>query len=329
MKIYKINIKGKEYLYASERIFIAKGKTVQKNKSLGAVQSISNIALKKLDFQKYIIKEEINLRTNYWGKHTKDAKFLKYVSVKKLEELRTRLIRAKQNMGNIASSAMEIAFMTDFIYNSNKIEGSKMPRENVEKIVSERLKSKNKEVENTIKAINFINENFKFNAKQIEALHSILMAHEPSKLGYRKEKVVVGNQETTEWTKIKRELQELLVWYKKNVNIIYPPKLAFDFYYKFERIHPFVDGNGRIGRLLMNKILKAHRYHPMFIWNKKWQAHLSAFAKRMNDRGEYFYKFMADQYAKTYKIYIEKIEKAFNLEEQMNYFLKPSSYNLN
>ena len=168
---------------------------------------------------------------------------------------------------------------------------------------------------------------FRFTKRGIEELHSVLLAHEPANIGLRKKRIIVGNSEVAPWQEIKTELKSLLSWHKSNKDSLYPPELAFGFYYKFERIHPFSDGNGRIGRLIMNKILKDHRYHPIIVWDKKREAHMSAFEGAMKGNEAKYFKFMAGQFIKTHEIYIEKIERAFNLEEQMRYFLKPSPYN--
>jgi len=327
MKTYTNNINGKDYLYAYDKIFITKGKTIQKNKSLGRVDSLSDLSVKKRIFSLYLMNEEKKLRTEYWKKKA-GHDFSKYVSIEKIENVRTELYRAKEDMGPMATMAMETAFLVDFIYNSNKIEGSKMPRENVEKEVKEGGRPKNNEVGNTLRAVYYVDNKFGFNINQVKKLHSVLLAHEPNKLGFREEPVVVGNEQVARWEEIKPKLDELMTWFSTANKTWYPPELAFTFYYRFERIHPFVDGNGRVGRLIMNKILKNHRYHPMIIWNKKRQAHMTAFKSFEKGQCEKYFKFMADQFTKTHEIYLEKIQKAFDLEGQMKYFLEPSKYNL-
>ena len=52
-----------------------------------------------------------------------------------------------------------------------------------------------------------------------------------------------------------RQMKELIRFYKKNKYLIHPVELACEFHLRFVEIHPFSDGNGRMGRLLMNFIL--------------------------------------------------------------------------
>jgi len=325
MKFYKKRVNGKEYLYAVDSIFIARGKTIKKFKSFGPADTVKNMAFKKQNFYDFLLKDEIFERVKYWRSKITNSKFTKRVSVSKIENLRARLYRAKKSMGELGNAAMNGAFLVDFIYNSNKIEGSKLPRESVQRIVNEQSK-KNDEVNNTIQAINYLQNKFRFTSKSIERLHAVLLAHEPTKLGLRKEKIVVGNSNVSAWEDIRVEMKKLIRWYEINKKTMYPPELAFIFYYRFERIHPFLDGNGRTGRLIMNEILRNNKYHPIIIWDKRRLAHFTSFEKYMEGREEYFFDFIAEQFMKTHEIYLKKIDEAFNLDKQMGHFLKPSEY---
>ena len=53
---------------------------------------------------------------------------------------------------------------------------------------------------------------------------------------------------------------------------MHPIELATQFHQKFEEIHPFIDGNGRVGRELLRLILKINGYPTIFI-DKKSQKH--------------------------------------------------------
>lgn len=61
---------------------------------------------------------------------------------------------------------------------------------------------------------------------------------------------------------VHQKMTSLLTWYTKNKRKLHPLILASYFHTEFEKIHPFIDGNGRVGRLLMNFILHKNKY-PM------------------------------------------------------------------
>ncbi len=91
------------------------------------------------------------------------------------------------------------------------------------------------------------------------------------------------------------KITALLTWYSKNKKKIHPLILASYFHTEFEKIHPFVDGNGRVGRLLMNFILHKNNYPminiPNAIKNKYYDA-LEKAQTKSNLRP--FVKFMID-----------------------------------
>ena len=328
MKTYISNINGHKYLYAYDSIFITKGKSVQKNKLLGRVDDLGSVVAREKAFVEFLKEQEALERARYWTSQITNADFLKYVSVGKIEQLRTSLLRSKKEIGSIGIDLMEQNFIVDFIFNSNKIEGSKVPFKQVEEQVKKPTLNVSEEVRNTLKALHYVDSKFfTFNSKSTIELHSILLGHEPRIHGLRSEMVVVNNLPVADWQVIEKKLKELFLWYRKSIADTYPLELAFNFYYHFERFHPFVDGNGRIGRLIMNRILKDNRYHPMIIWNQKQKEHMTAFAKRMEGRGEHFYKFMYEQFVKTHEIYLKKLNKAIAASKLVQEFFIPSEYN--
>ncbi len=256
---------------------------------------------------------------------SENKKAFKFGTLESIEELRSKLKRGKEALDRFGQNGLEAAFSTDFIYNSNKLEGSRVPRKTIENIIRKGGKS-NDEVTNSLEALAFVREAKNlFAVRNITKLHRILLAHEPSKHGTRKEPIIVGNSETLSFEKIPDALNELLAWLKKMNHKMYPPELAFEFYYRFERIHPFKDGNGRTGRLLMNRILEKHHYHPTIIWDNNRVAHMAAFEKAIDGHMHKYLNFMSEQMKISYDIYLKKTQKAAEIEKSINEtFFTPS-----
>ena len=312
MKIYNLIINGKKYSYINATIKIAKNISIKKSTSIGPVESQAKA--KKIEvFIKKLKKEESKKRSIYWRKHIKDPKFKKYASIEKIEGMRSNLIWDIEKIGEFAKLKIETESQIEFIINSNQLEGSKIPRVKVEEQILNPSRKIDAESKNTVKAIYFANSIFRFGPiLHIKKLQELLLAHEPEKTGIRTANIIVGNSEVVKWENIKKELKLLIDKYRKINKRIYPPKLAFDFYYHFERIHPFLDGNGRTGRLIMNRILKDNGYPPIIIWNQNRVAHMSAFEKRIEGKSEYFYKFMTRQLLKSY-LFFQKELKGIDL----------------
>ena len=97
---------------------------------------------------------------------------------------------------------------------------------------------------------------------------------------YKKLPNEVGGEQTCPPEKVKEQIQNLLDAYNKIQIKDFEPIL--DFHTKFESIHPFQDGNGRVGRLLMFKECLANNivpfiideYHKMFYYRglKEWNS---------------------------------------------------------
>lgn len=206
-------------------------------------------------------------------------------------------------------------FAKEFIFNSNNIEGSKIPREKVIEIINRgdtKYKNRNevKEVLNSVRALDYIRNGFKFNLTSVKRLYYILTDGltmengEAYPRGFKKIPNVVGNSPTTAPECVESELKNLLEWYKNSAGKVHPLVLAFDFHKKYESIHPFVDGNGRTGRLIMNKILISGGYFPIIVFNENKFSYFNSIRKARQGQSKKYYKFMLSQAARTYDLFL-------------------------
>jgi len=215
--------------------------------------------------------------------------------------------------------AIETDFAIKFIFNSNNIEGSKVPEHVVKKIIeSGKLDYKNKnearEALNSIDAFKYLKD-FNFNFASIKRLYylltdKLLMENQnPYPKGFKKTNIVVGNSATTSPKDVEDELSNLIKLYKENRKKIHPLLLAFDFHLRYEVIHPFRDGNGRTGRLILNKILMQNGYPPIIVYKENKSAYFNALEKARNGNKKKYYQFMLEQMNRSYDYQLELLNK--------------------
>jgi Fic family protein len=167
-------------------------------------------------------------------------------------------------------------FTKEFTYNTNAIEGSTVALKEVEALVDriEKPQSYDElETINVAKAIDHVKATKdKLSLNLILKLHR--MCFDGTKIFAGKirdvDVVVMDNQRNVihrgaPFSEVETLLDELVNWYEKHKNKYPPLLLAALVHNEFENIHPFQDGNGRVGRLLLNYVLLKHDYPPINI----------------------------------------------------------------
>jgi Fic family protein len=172
-------------------------------------------------------------------------------------------------------------FSEMFTYNTNAIEGSQLTQAEVERVLekgewpADRGKGDIAEaygVDNAIKLIRETREHV--STKLIKELHrTVFRNSKPFAGDFRKkgqEVVVLGANGAIAHRgapshAVPSLLEELAGWYGKNKRRYPGIILAAVVHNQFENIHPFADGNGRVGRLLLNNVLIKHGLPPVNI----------------------------------------------------------------
>ncbi|MDP3026670.1 MAG: Fic family protein [Nanoarchaeota archaeon] len=172
-------------------------------------------------------------------------------------------------------------FCSLFTYDSTGIEGNTLTLSETSHLLFEGIVPSTKslreihEVINHKKAFDYMLSYDKDITKEfILEMHNLVVANTLrqdliSQLGrYRTVQVFVGRSIPPKPQDVPKKMASLLRWYYTNKKKLHPLVLASYFHTEFEKIHPFVDGNGRVGRLLMNFILYKNKY-PMINIPKK------------------------------------------------------------
>lgn len=169
---------------------------------------------------------------------------------------------------------LEEAFETEFTYDSNRIEGNTLTLQETALVLEKGITVTGKslrehlEVVNHKDALDFIKEliagNLDFDESSLLEIHRlVLQGIDRSNAGlYRRERVfITGSRHVPpNPLKVPNLMQEYFEYYREQKGILHPTLLAADMSEKLVTIHPFVDGNGRTCRLVMNFLLMADGY---------------------------------------------------------------------
>ena len=79
-------------------------------------------------------------------------------------------------------------------------------------------------------------------------------------------------------------MKKLLEWFHTHKKTMYPPQLTLEFHWRFESIHPFQDGNGRVGRILLNSFLVEQGYAPVIYFTNNHRSYCHAIEHARNGK---------------------------------------------
>ena len=183
------------------------------------------------------------------------------------------------------------AELSESVFNSNAIENSTLTLKETEKIlldlevsrdVSVREVFETKNLATVIEYIHAKSQTIELNEEFILLLHQMLLGNIDASVSgrFRKqhEYVRIGTHIAPAPEHIKRLIENALLDYSSNLDSYFVDKIA-KFHLDFESIHPFNDGNGRIGRVLINIQLLQLGLPIIIIRNKEKKAYYASFGQ--------------------------------------------------
>lgn len=161
-------------------------------------------------------------------------------------------------------------------YHTNRIEGSTLTENETAKILFENISLKNHSLSEQLEAKNhqtafrflldYLSDNQEVNLELILRLHAILLNGINSDAGFFRRqgvRIIGANITTANWVKVPDLMNQLIKDLQKSKNEIIGQ--VAQIHSRFEAIHPFSDGNGRIGRLLIQAMLLTNNLAPAII----------------------------------------------------------------
>jgi Fic family protein len=222
---------------------------------------------------------------------------------RKLVEIRTNFQDEWKRIPQSAREREKEEIAIAFTYNTNAIEGSTITLEEAREIIHDNI-SPNKPLNDVKETEAHSNVFLEMLNHRAELSNDLLLSWHKRIFGdtkkdisgrYRDFHVRVGPYIAPDW----QEVRGLMNGFIKFVNSekMNPVELSAVAHYRFERIHPFGDGNGRIGRLLMNYILW-HAGYPMLIIEYKKR---KSYYKALQRGEEGFIKYYMRRYLSVHK----------------------------
>ncbi|MCC9064437.1 Fic family protein [Flavobacterium piscisymbiosum] len=190
--------------------------------------------------------------------------------LKEIDLLKAKLDSYRQYDSFRITQALEL----EYTFESNRIEGNTMTLRETDMVINEGLTISGKSMREHMEAINhqeaigFIKDlmqrSVSLNERDLLSIHNlILRGIIPEDAGrYRKVQVMIkgSTHMPPQPFMVAKEMEDYFIWYETNKNKLHPVILAAEMHERLITIHPFIDGNGRTSRLVMNLILLQKGY---------------------------------------------------------------------
>ncbi len=259
----------------------------------------------------------------------KVEKTVKVSVPKKLKTVLAEIDKLKKQLNkfrHLDSYRIAQALELEYTFESNRIEGNTLTLQETDLVINEGLTISGKSIREHLEAINhkeaidyvkyLIKKKSVINEREVLTIHNlILRGIDQANAGkYRNVQVMIKGSKhlPPQPFLVAKQMEEYFIWYETNKNSLHPILLAAEMHERLVTIHPFIDGNGRTSRLVMNLILLKHGY---VIANIKGDTasrmrYYNALEKAQVENEKHtFFEFIAEAELEAITRYVEIISK--------------------
>ena len=212
-------------------------------------------------------------------------------------------------------------FALEMTYNSNAIEGNSLTLKETAWVIQDGLTIRGKPMKDHLEAIDhfaalsYLYDLVEHNPHQaisevlIRTIHQLMVRETEQQTAgmYRTGNVMItgSNHTPPDVSSLPSDMQDLIDWIRSNQKKLHPVELAAMVHHKLVSIHPFFDGNGRTGRVVMNLLLLQQGYPLVIVLKNDRKKYYEALSKA--DTGEYrsIVRFTAQAVERSLNVYLK------------------------
>jgi Fic family protein len=256
----------------------------------------------------------------------------KYVAAKKtisknllsvlneIDALKAKLDQFRQFDSYRIAQALEL----EYTFESNRIEGNTMTLRETDLVINEGLTISGKSMREHLEIINhqeaiayikhLMDKSTTLKEREVLSIHNLILRGINSEDAgrYRKVQVMIKGSSymPPQPFMVSKEMEDFFIWYETNKKALHPIVLAAELHERLVTIHPFIDGNGRTSRLVMNLILLQNGYVIANIkgdYDSRMQYYNALETAQTHNNKEDFLLFIAQNEKESLERYLEII----------------------
>lgn len=239
-----------------------------------------------------------------------------------IDQLKAKL-DTKRPLPNEVVRNLRQHLLVEWTYHSNSIEGNTLTLSETKVVIEDGITIGGKSIREHLEAINhkeaiiyleeMVANKEPLSEQTIKNIHSIILRGIDTKNAgvYRKSKVLISGAEHIPPSPfvLEDDMKQLMTWYNGEARNIHPVKRAALLHTFFVKIHPFIDGNGRTARLLLNLELMKSGYLPIVIkTEQRLDYYKTLDQSHTKDDHNNFISLVAENVKKTFNFYIDFLD---------------------